>query len=58
MEKNNKKTTISLSDETKQQLAQFENKKGESFDKILQRVMTNANNFCNKTSDDDVEEEP
>jgi len=32
------KTTVSLSPETKEQLANF-GKKGESFDAILQRVM-------------------
>jgi len=45
---NTKKTTISLSEETKEQLANFENKKGESFDDILQRVMKNADTLCNK----------
>ena len=53
-----KKTTISLSEDTKKQLAQFEKEKGESFDDILQRVMTNASALCNKQSEeDDVEEE-
>jgi len=53
-----KKTTISLSEDTKKQLAQFEKEKGESFDDILQRVMTNATALCNKQSEeDDVEEE-
>lgn len=55
MANNTKKTTISLSDDTKKQLAQFEKKKGESFDEILQRVMTNASTLCNKTSDNDVD---
>lgn len=55
---NEKKTTISLSEETKQQLATFETKKGESFDEILRRVMKNTSNLCSKNSkDDDVEEE-
>jgi len=49
---NNKKTTISLSEDTKKQLAQFEKEKGESFDDILQRVMTNASALCNKMSKD------
>ena len=59
MGKNNKKTTISLSEETKQQLAKFEKSKGESFDNILQRVMINANTLCNRRSDNviDTEEE-
>ena len=62
MQKNtDKKTTISLSEETKKQLAEFEQRKGESYDEILQRVMTNATHLCNKKSEnDDVvsEEEP
>jgi len=54
----NKKTTISLSEDTKKQLAQFEKEKGESFDDILQRVMTNASALCNKQSEeDDVEDD-
>ena len=53
-----KKTTVSLSGETKEQLAKF-GTKGESFDEILQRVMTNAADLCNKKSENDdvVEEE-
>jgi len=57
MVNNRKKTTISLSEATKKQLAQFEKEKGESFDDILQRVMTNTTTLCNKTSDNDVDEE-
>ena len=57
-----KKTTISLSEETKEQLARFETKKGESYDEILRRVMKNTSNLCSKkTQDNDVvvsEEEP
>ena len=55
-----KKTTISLSESTKKHLAQFEKEKGETFDDILQRVMTNTSTLCNRQieeSDDDVEEE-
>ena len=55
-----KRTTVSLDEETKEQLAKF-GTKGESFDEILQRVMTDAVHLCNKKSDnDDVvsEEEP
>jgi len=53
-----KKTTISLSEDTKKQLGNFENKKGESYDDILLRVMKNADTLCNKQSEeDDVEEE-
>ena len=54
MAKNNKKTTISLSEETKEQLAKFENKKGESYDEILQRVMRNTSTLCNKKTDDGI----
>jgi len=55
---NNKKTTISLSGDTKEQLGNFEKKKGESYDDILQRVMKNADTLCNKQpQNDDVEEE-
>ena len=53
MEKNNKKTSIALSEDTKEQLAQFENNKGESYDEILKRVMADAITLCNKTSEDD-----
>ena len=49
----NKKTSIALSENTKEQLAQFENSKGESFDEILKRVMANATILCNKTSEDE-----
>ena len=55
---NNKKTTISLSEDTKKQLGNFENKKGESYDDILLRVMKNADTFCNKQSEEDVAAEP
>ena len=52
-----KRTTLSISDETKEQLATF-GKKGESFDIILQRVLKNTDTLCKKQSkEDDVEEE-
>jgi len=52
-----KRTTLSLDEETKEQLAKF-GKKGESFDNILQRVMKNTGALCNKQpEEDDVEEE-
>ena len=57
---NNKKTTISLSEDTKKQLGNFENKKGESYDDILQRVMKNADTLYSKqlqNDDVDVEKE-
>ena len=53
MEKN-KKTTISLSETTKQQLDGFANQKGESYDTILQRVISNVSQICSKNSEDDV----
>ena len=56
MEKNNKKTSIALSEDTKEQLAQFENQKGESYDEILKRVMADASVLCNKKSQDDVDD--
>ena len=49
----NKKTSIALSEDTKEQLAQFETKKGESFDTILQRVMTNTTKLCNQISEEE-----
>lgn len=50
-----KKTTIALSEETKEQLAQFETRKGESYDEILRRVMKNTSNLCSKRiQDNDV----
>jgi len=58
MQNNSKKTSIALSENTKEQLAKFENEKGESYDQILQRVMTNASTLCTKNSDDVVEDEP
>ena len=51
-----KKTTVALSEETKEQLANF-GKKGESFDSILQNVMSKTDSLCNPPQDDDVEEE-
>jgi len=50
-----KRTTLSVSDETKEQLATF-GKKGESFDIILQRVLQNTDTLCKKQSEDDVVE--
>jgi len=37
--------------------AQFEKEKGESFDDIVKRVMTNASNLCSRSSDNDVDVE-
>ena len=54
MEKNNsKKTTISLSEGTKNQLNSFAEQKGESYDTILQRVISNAETLCKKKSESD-----
>ena len=54
---NSKKTTISLSEETKELLAQFEQKKGESFDEILQRIIKNVGTLCHRQStNDDVDD--
>ena len=47
-----KKTTVSLDEETKEHLSKF-GSKGESFDTIIQRVMNDASRFCNKTPEDD-----
>jgi len=47
-----KKTTVSLSEQTKDQLSKF-GSKGESFDEILIRVMADTTTLCNKTSEDD-----
>ena len=47
-----KKTTVSLSEQTKEQLSKF-GSKGESFDEILNKVMADATILCNKTSEDD-----
>jgi hypothetical protein len=52
------KTTVALSPETKEQLANF-GTKGESFDTILQRVISKTHSLCNQSQDDDVvKEEP
>ena len=51
-----KKTTVALSEETKEQLANF-GKKGESFDSILQNVMSKIDSLCNQSQNDDVVEE-
>jgi len=56
MKNQEKKTTVALSEETKEQLANF-GKKGESFDSILQNVMSKTDSLCNQPQDDDVEDE-
>ena len=56
METSQKKTTVSLSKETKEQLANF-GKKGESFDSILQRVISNTDSLCNQSENENSEDE-
>ncbi len=57
MQNKQKKTTISLSEETKEQLAQFEQEKGESFDEILTRVMKNTSALCITSQKNDADKE-
>ena len=53
-----KRTTVSINEETKEQLANL-GKKGESFDVILRRVISKINSMCNQSQNDVVvEEEP
>jgi len=53
-----KKTTVTIDEKTKEQLANF-GKKGESFDVILKRVMSNTDSLCSQSQNDDVvTEEP
>ena len=47
------KTSVALSSKTKEQLANFGNK-GESYDTILQRVMSKTDSLCNQSQNDDV----
>ena len=49
----NKKTTISLYEDTKEQLANFEQKKGETFDIILQRIMKNVDTHSKRSNEND-----
>ena len=53
-----RKTTVTVDEKTKEQLAHF-GKKGESFDVILQRVMSNTDSLCSqkKIRDSKVQEE-
>jgi hypothetical protein len=50
------KTTVALSEETKEQLTNL-GKKGESFDSIIQRVIKNSESLCKPNQKDDVVEE-
>ena len=53
-----KKTTVTVDEKTKEQLANL-GKKGESFDVILRRVMSKTDSLCNQSQNDDVvTEEP
>ena len=56
MKNSEKKTTVALSEETKEQLSNF-GKKGESFDSILQRVMSNTDSLCNQSKNENSEDE-
>lgn len=49
-----KKTTISLTHETKKKLARFEAKKGESYEDILQRLLDRSSSLCHN---EDVEDQ-
>lgn len=49
-----KKTTISLTQETKKKLARFEAKKGESYEKIIQRLLDRSSSPCHN---DDIEDQ-
>lgn len=51
-----KRTTVSIDEETKNQLAKF-GKKGESFDSILQNVMSKTQSLCNSSQNDVIEEQ-
>ena len=52
----NKPTTLTLSEKTKEQLAEL-GKKGETFDTILQRVIGNSARLCSKKEAKEPEEE-
>lgn len=51
----NKPTTLTLSEKTKEQLAEL-GKKGETFDTILQRVIGNSARLCSKNNSESQEE--
>lgn len=51
----NKPTTLTLSEKTKEQLAEL-GKKGETFDTILQRVIGTSARLCSKNNNKDPEE--
>ena len=51
----NKLTTMTLNEETKEQLAEL-GKKGETFDTILQRVISNSARLCSKNNKQSQEE--
>lgn len=56
MKADNKPTTLTLSEKTKEQLAEL-GKKGETFDTILQRVISNSARLCGKNKMKDSVEE-
>ena len=51
----NKSTTLTLNEETKEQLAEL-GRKGETFDTILQRVIGNSARLCSKNNNESQEE--
>ena len=51
----NKSTTLTLSEKTKEQLAEL-GKKGETFDTILQRVVANSARLCSKNNNKSLDE--
>lgn len=51
-----KRTTVSIDEETKKQLAKLGGK-GESFDAILQRVMSKTNSLCTRAEKTPEEED-
>jgi len=51
----NKPTTLTLSEKTKEQLAEL-GKKGETFDTILQRVIGGSARLCSKNNNESQEE--
>jgi len=50
----NKPTTLTLNEKTKEQLAEL-GKKGETFDTILQRVIGNSARLCGKNNNQSQE---
>ena len=55
MKDNGNKTTLTLNEKTKRHLAEL-GKKGESFDTIIQRVISTSARLCSKNNNIDPEE--